>query len=291
MFKKIKNTLSAFEGTIVSLIRILRNPETLKQNELPKIKHKTIRILGNGPSLNDVLESIVEEKTRDYDLIAVNKFCLSTEYEKVKPTHYIVVDPDFFSKHEEESLRQMQQNVQRVFEQETTWRMNLFVPRNEASLTYAEYLRKTNPHIQIYFFNTLTIEGPELLAHKLYSSGVGMPFVGNVLVAANILAINMGYKKIELYGAEQSIHIQAYVNAQNQVCVEYDYFDGSKIEAVFWDDLDPTKPQKYHQFLTHWTDTFKSYHLINAYAESKECRVINMTENSYIDAFERNSNG
>ena len=71
------------------------------------------------------------------------------------------------------------------------------------------------------------------------------------------------------------------------MCVEYDYFDGSKIEAVFWDDLDPTKPQKYHTYLTHWKDTFQAYHDVEQFAKSKNCKILNMTKKSYIDAFER----
>ncbi len=286
MFYKLKMTLQALGAIVVSLLRIARNPACLKPNAMPSIDQKSIMILGNGPSLKDVLEN-EQEKLKASDVFAVNKFCLSEAYLTVKPLYYVIIDPDFFLKSKDESLMQMQKDVQQKFEKETTWDMNLFLPQSKISKVYAENIEYINPKIKVYFFNTLTIEGAELFRHKFYNAGIGMPFVGNVLIAANMLAINMGYVNIELYGAEHSIHTQAYVNEKNQVALEYEYFDGSSAEFVFWDDLDPTRPQKYHEFLTHWTRTFSAYHKVQFFAKYKKCHILNMTKDSYIDAFQR----
>ena len=273
---------------MITLLRIARNPGCLKSNALPKPLNDTIMILGNGPSLKEVLEE-QKEKLQSCDLFAVNKFCLSEAYAMVRPLHYIIVDLDFFQDTEDVNLMKMKEDVKRRFKEDTHWKMNLFLPRSDTGKNYAEQLRRNNANISIYFFNILTIAGPDSFRNKLYENGVGMPFVGNVLIAAIMNAINMGYKKIELYGAEHSIHTQAYINDKNQVALEYSYFDGSSAEFVFWDDIDPSKPQTYHQFLTHWTDTFKAYHEIEGYASYKGDKIINCTENSYIDAFERAS--
>ncbi len=286
MLYAVKQSLQQIGNIALSLLRILRNPTVVKGTDLPIFKNDHVLILGNGPSLKEVLKTEMD-MLKNSDTLAVNKFCLSEAYVAVQPIHYVVADPDFFHESEDSDTLQMKIDVQSTFETQTTWEMNLFLPNNVVSQEYAKMLQKRNPNIHCFFFNMLTIEGPEFFQNSLYQAGWGMPFAGNVLIAANMLAINMGYVNIELYGAEHSIHTQAYVNEKNQVALEYDYFDGSKIEAVFWDDLDPTKPQKYHQYLTHWTDTFKAYHDVESFAKSKNCRIRNMTNNSYIDAFER----
>ena len=270
----------------LSLLRIVRNPSVLKTNVLPNAEKNTIKILGNGPSLKDVIAESKQD-LKESDLFAVNKFCLSQAYGQLKPTHYIMADPDFFADEGSDEIKKMKEEVRQSFEEKTDWKMNIFVPNSAVAKAYGDKLVQKNPNVSMYYFSPLSIDGPQWFRHWCYERGVGMPFVGNVIVAANILAINMGYAQIELYGAEHSIHTQAYVNDDNQVALEYKYFDGSSAEFVFWDDLDPTKPQKYHQFLTHWTDTFKSYHAIASYAKSRHCKIVNMTKESYIDAFER----
>ena len=284
MLIKIKKIFNEFFGMSITLIRIVRNANVLKKNKLPKNGNSEIYILGNGPSLTEFLSNDFTSYM-NVDFFAVNKFCLSEAYQKIKPKYYVFADPSFFKDTKDESILLMQKNVMKKLVDETDWEMNLFIPIQKDKQSIEAKL--TNSNLKIFYYSPLTVEGPDSVKHMLFDRGIGMPFVGNVLIASLILSIRMGYKKINIVGAEQSIHVQAYVNKTNQVCVEYDYFDGSKIEAVFWDDLDPTKPQKYHEFLRHWTDTFKSYHEVESFAKYKNCKIANMTNNSYIDAFER----
>ena len=286
VFYKIKILLKDVANIFISLLRIIRNPIALRKNILPINNKNTMLILGNGPSLKEFLETDRED-TLDSDIFAVNKFCLSEAYTQVKPTHYILVDSDFFFDDTDSAILEMKKNVLSKFEHETDWDMNLFLPRNDKSQIIAQQIMQHNSKIKVFYFNAYTIDGPSFFRNYMYKRGVGMPFVGNVLVSANILSINMNYKNIKIFGAEQSIHLQGRVNQNNEVVVGYTYFNGHNSDVVLKNDLDPSKPQTYHEFLTHWRDTFASYHLVESYAQYRKCKIINMTEDSYIDAFEK----
>jgi len=286
MLYSIKQVLNQTAGILITLLRIVRKPIVLKGNVLPVISSTKLDILGNGPSLREYLDS-GDNESRNSDIMVVNKFCLSIDYEKVKPEHYVIVDSDFLVETKDESLQKMQKDMYEKFTETTTWKMNLYLPQNSSGLVFKERITKANKNISIFHFNMLTLDGSERFRYFLYKRGVGMPFAGNVLIVANMLAINLGYSNIELFGAEHSIHTQAYINSKNQVALEYKYFDGTSAEFIFWDDLNPEEPQKYHQYLTHWKDTFRAYHEVAAYAKYKHCKIINRTENSFIDAFKR----
>lgn len=283
---RVKTVLQSLAGVAVTAMRIIRHPAVLKRNEVPKPVQKKILILGNGPSLRTFLEH-KEAHLKDADVFAVNKFCLSDEYASIKPQNYVLVDSDFFLEDTDSSILAMKKSVIEKFETGTNWNMNLFLPNSETSHAFALALEKKNSFIKVYFFNMITIEGPESFKNFMFDKGIGMPFVGNVLIAANMLAIQMGYKRIELYGAEQSIHVQAYVNEEGYVTIGYSYFSGKNDEYIYDYAEAHGERQKYHEYMEHWVNTFKAYHAVASYAKSKNCKIINMTKESYIDAFEK----
>ena len=256
----------------------------MKQEVLASPEQKEIFILGTGPSLSKFLEEDFT-KYKNSDFLAVNKFCLSADYIKLKPKYYIFADPVFFKDTENEVLSKVIKDVMEILNFETDWEMNIYVPTTKDKTSIER--KFSNSKLHIVYYSPLSLDGPDVMKHYLFDRGIGMPFVGNVLIAGLMLAIRMGYKKISIVGADQSIHVQAYVNKNNQTCVSYKYFDGTQAEAVFWDDLDPTRPQKYHEFLTHWTNTFRAYHEVESFAKYKKCQIVNMTKDSYVDAFER----
>ena len=45
--------------------------------------------------------------------------------------------------------------------------------------------------------------------------------------------------------------------------------------------------RKLHEMLTKFVFTFQGYHILEKYSRQKKIKIINVTSNSYIDAFER----
>ena len=58
------------------------------------LKNKLL-ILGNGPSIKESLDSIIESK-EEFEVLAVNKFAISDEFHLIKPRFYFLLDGDFF---------------------------------------------------------------------------------------------------------------------------------------------------------------------------------------------------
>ena len=78
------------------------------------------------------------------------------------------------------------------------------------------------------------------------------------------------------------------MNSENLVCFrKQHYYDDEPVDIPVYIDLEETIPITMHQYLAHWVDTFKAYHQINAYALSRNVKIINATPVSNVDAFER----
>ena len=96
----------------------------------------------------------------------------------------------------------------------------------------------------------------------------------------------MKYKNIFLYGADHSWHEDLKINSGNQVDVNHTHFyDKEKVVMPMY-KLEG-KPFYMHEILRKLHLAFKAYHTIKKYAVSRQTKIINSSEKSYIDAFEK----
>ena len=147
----------------------------------------------------------------------------------------------------------------------------------------------TNNCIKIVHFNNVTYDGFECFRNFLYKKGWAMPRVQNVVVASIFLGINMGYKTIRLYGVDHSWTRTLGVNTKNQVCaVDSHFYDNQPAHFTPY-GKDPTtkKIMTLDELLHAFARMFESYHKLRKYADSRRCRILNCTKDSFIDAFER----
>ena len=133
-------------------------------------------------------------------------------------------------------------------------------------------------------------KGPEEYRQMCYNQNLAMPNVQNVLVAAIYLGIYLGYQTIELYGVEHSWTKNLYVNNENYVCInDNHFFDKDKIQDTYMLNVDGSHT-KFHEVLREYADMFESYWELHKIAAEHQCRIVNMTPGSFIDAFERQQN-
>lgn len=263
--------------TLYSLYIALR-PSRLRLfdclNKLDSIDHTTsLRILGNGNSLNEVLGNL---KDQSYDYMVVNRYVLSESYESIKPRYYVLADPHFFNHEEGLSI------LSRIKEK-TLWNMFLFIPMG-ANIS-ALFVDCKNIHI--IYYNTNEFRGMEKLKRYFYKHNIGLPRVQNVMVAAIYIAISVGYKKIELYGVEHSWTKFLFVNNKNEVCLDNPhFFDKERSKPKTWKEIQHENAYL-HEILRMYAYMFESYIELEKMARTESVELLNCTKDSFIDAFKR----
>ncbi len=284
MLERLFISLGALVAGVLTLLKILiRSRLNLS---LPHTETEECIILGNGPSLKPLLEShseILQQK----DIICVNKFPDTPYFEVLKPAHFIFVSPEYWINNPDDPHTANRQSIMAALIEKTTWDINLYCPnKGRAAKEWIENIRR-NKHIHIVFYNDTPIEGPSSWQRFFMKMGWGLPRPHNVLIPAIMVAINSGYKRIFLTGADHSWLPMISVNDQNQALVNQQHFydqHTSKSNLMYKLGV---RPRRLHEILEKFMFTFRSYFVLKDYAESKGTKIYNSTPDSYIDAFER----
>lgn len=250
-------------------------------NFLPKNQNNNkLTILANGPSLRSVLKKM--KKNDDTDYCAVNFFGNLPEFQIIRPLHYVLADPIFFSKEEKLSSdeRKLMESLNNI-----DWLMNIYVPFPSYKIIVE---RISNEKIKIIPFPHIPYEGWEKMKLYLFKKGLSMPRAQNVLIPSIFIGINEGYKTIELYGVDHSWTPEIRVDINNQVCViQKHFYDKDNLKLAPWHRGKGKPVYKMHEILRDLAWMFDGYHQLRKYADAVGCKIINKTEGSFIDAFER----
>lgn len=241
-------------------------------------KGEALIIMGNGPSLADVIATNARELASSRTM-ALNFAANAEEFTLLKPDFYLLADPHFFEG------RGSDPNVGRMFSRfntEVTWPMTLYVPTGHSAAS----LGIDNPNIRVENFNFVGAEGFGWFEDFAYSTGLAMPRPRNVLVPAIMTAIEAGFREIYLTGADHGWLTTLSVTDDNEVV---------SIQPHFYKDNDSEKKRvasvyrdvRLHEILLSFHLAFKSYHAISQYARKRGCSIFNSTPGSFIDAFER----
>lgn len=249
-----------------------------------KADNEVCYILGNGPSLNKQLtESDFLQKQEN--LFVVNNFVLTDYYQVLKPRYYVFADPCYWDDkmHLQEYLKS--QSVLQKVSYETNWEINIIAPK-AAEACFRKHF-ECNKNINLFFLNTNLIEPSYVnIAYFLYSKYYALPHYQNVLVLASYLALNIGFKEVNLLGAEHSWTENIRVNNENQVCLMDKHFYDLDAKLVPWIKVDGGV-YKMSEILVDLSKMFEDYHVIADYAKFKNRIVYNCTPNSFVDAFKR----
>lgn len=277
------------EGTVGSMLSLLKVIILSKLGvRLAKKVNNECVILANGPSLNDAIEEGVK-LFPGKDLICVNTFAETEPYQKLKPSYYVLISPELYRPNVEEFLKQKRKQLFTAIAENTTWALSLYIPIEAKKYKEWRSIISKNERISIYYFNTSPVEGLRSVNHFLFRQNLGMPRPHNVLIPSLFLSINMSYEKIYLLGVDHSWLKDIWVTEDNRVLLTQKHFY----------DADRAKPlpmnkggrgeRKLHEVLQKFLYAFRGYFILNGYAKSKEVQILNLTEGSYIDAFERAS--
>lgn len=277
---KIQTLISKTWQTALSIIKIIllsrpcsTPPQASEGDELV--------ILGNGPSLNDTMERQTNF-LKSRHLLAVNFAANTPIFTELKPCFYMLTDPVFFNRMELDNV----QTLWRNFAEKVDWDMTLFIPTKVKRKDKWYKDVTANNHISICTYNMTPVEGLNWFENFIYSHGMGMPRPRNVLIPSIMQGIAMHYKTIYLAGADHSWLKTLSVDDENRVVSIQPHFykeDKKEEERIKVDYM----KIKLHEVLESMYIAFRTYHTIRRYADFRGTNIINITPDSYIDAFQK----
>lgn len=242
-------------------------------------KDARLIILGNGPSLREVLDEYGAELGKEHCL-AVNFALSSPEIVAVRPEYYVLADPHFFrAKGEDTNVDRLWDNIAAA-----DWRMTLYVPAKYGRAARARLCGCGN--VRVSTFNAVGVEGFAWFRRAVYAPGLGMPRPRNVLIPSIMLAIREGFRNIVLLGADHSWMSTLAVSDDNEVVSVQPHFykEDSREEARVRHEY---RGYRLHTIVESFAVAFRAYHQIQDFAQSRGVKILNCTKGSFIDAFER----
>lgn len=243
-------------------------------------QEKPLFILANGPSLAKVLDKIVDRN--DVDFCVVNLSANTEVFWKLKPKMYVITDMSIYMHPDEKLFIQLRENLLKI-----DWPIVFYLPFH-----YPDWAIKyftANSHISVNRYTTETWSPENGIFKKfrlwLYKKELLAPACTNVLIAAIYVSLLKGYNRIYLFGADHSWLKDVRINDKNQVVVQDAHYYGT-VEHV-WVDYQGN-PISITDLLESNLSTFRNHHNLRAFADYLgDVKIINCTEGSYIDAYER----
>jgi hypothetical protein len=276
--ERIQDILQQTAGSLAMIARIiLKSKRIPQQHESPL---NPLMILGNGPSLKQTLSDYADA-FGNYDLICVNFAANTPEFQLLKPQRYILADPHFFNGiNSDSNVRKLWENIQG-----STWPITLHLPASQRKNPILAQLQQKK-NISVEYFNMNATSGFRSLRHWAIRRRLAMPRPRNVLIPAIMSGIWCGYKEILIAGADHTWTRTLSVDSRNRVVsIQPHYYSDSKEEQSRVTSV--YENVKLHQVLESMSIAFKAYWEIRDYADYNGINIINVTPESFIDAFER----
>jgi hypothetical protein len=255
-----------------------------------KTTKKSCVIIGNGPSF---MESVQRHKALllKNDLICVNSFANTSFYRELQPRFYVLQAPILFEPNTKSSTFYItyRDELYKNIREQTDWELLLVVPFKAKKSTEFRSLLAQNKKLKAIYYNDTAIEGFDSFTSLCFSLKLGMPRPHNVLIPTLMTSIGMGFKEIYLIGADHSWLGEISVNEQNEALVNQKHFydeNASKPEKM-QDYIN--RPRRLHEIIHKFYLSFRGYWEIKTFAERKNVTIVNCSETSMIDAFDRQS--
>ena len=249
---------------------------------------KSVAILGNGPSLGRELPQLIEQRVWEkMDLMAVNFFALSEEFTLIKPKYYVISDPMFFRK---AGYSERVQSLYKALAEKVDWNMKLYVQYyNPEHFDYRTAICH-NPNIEIVPFHTTVFHGFRSVEFWCYRRGLGSGNFGTVIQNGEFIALQLGYRRIELYGVDHTLLDGLMVDEKNRVCRRKSHYydtEQSPAEPIFYNATNPPRPYTMSEYLSETAELFRGHEVLRDFSNECGVQIVNRTAHSMIDAYER----
>lgn len=250
-------------------------------------------VLGNGPSLKDTFSN--KEKLdfiKNKDIFIVNSFVVDSLFYELKPKYLCFMDPKFWARKRSACIKESHDQILDKL-MKVNWALTIFMPKDAQAYNVFKDLSNQNNYIKFVYINTSSnkVENKEIL-YSMYKQNIAMPRPQNVLVSCLYLAINLGYKNIFLFGADNSWHLSLIVNNDNVPCMLQEHFYKEKdvCSQPVYKDGEHTIKFSMRDLFEAWMFVHDSYEILDDYSKYMGAKIYNLSEFSCIDAFDRKFN-
>ena len=283
MFKLLKKIIKKIIRICKIIIREIIGPKAPKEKlpapELDNNK-KLINthqgecfVLGNGPSL----KRIDLEKLRDKFVITCNMFIKVSGYEKVCPNAHVVVDNVFFGKRPDCSIEKKE--LDEMWEKICGMKVPIFVPLSVKDFIIENGIDKK---ADIYYLDIIRSHLPDRRGTPLkVDITKKINSYTNVVQFAIVVAINMGFTKINLLGCDGTV-IYGYLNAaaDNQNIETHGYDNDSYSKKLYLNKVQKNKLAEnlYWEFFS-----YLGFERLNELCKKREIQLLNLTDKTLID--------
>lgn len=282
------NALTNIRLFFIGMIKVLFVSKFRSDHKNVHPKHKEVIILGNGPSLNDCLKTDgFEERLKEVDVVSVNYFTDSEIFTSIKPDYHIIAAPEFWLENVGENYKESRLKMFNTLAEKVDWDLVLFVPFLARPYRFWQDILSKNSNIKIVFYNIIPIEGGAGFTTMCFNKHLGMPRLHNIVGPSIMNMIWIGHQKIWLVGVEHSWLPLIHVTKDNVAMVGQPHF--------YDEDAKPEQmnkgagKRKLHEILHKFQVTFAGYFIVQNYAEKRHVSIVNLTENSFIDAFPKDN--
>jgi len=274
IFVKIKAGLDTF----ISFLAVLFFSSRSSASKIKKIKPKgkSCYVIANGPSLTKEIDFITNDRELN-SILVLNFFCNSKMFFDLQPEYYCISDPLVFNSEDgylriPEVLDDFIINMNKV-----SWPCVLFFPQHFSTSFVLNKINNNN--INFCTFNSTPLLGESKIVFNLFKRNLGMPIPESVIISGIFLAINIGYKKIDLFGVDHSWIRDFKVDASNSSSFFLAHFYGASSRTK--------NDRSVSQFLISQYRLFRSHEVLEHYARVNNITIINNTKDSLIDSYER----
>jgi len=250
------------------------------------VPNASLIIMGTGPSLRNDINKVFEKRAVS-SVMAVNSYCLTNDFYKIKPDYYVLADPAYYSDDVVGIGKDNRNLFVKAIKENLTWRMTIILPEAGKKSWLVNELKSCN-YINFQFVtnncNTLPCFVNKFCA---YNKNILRPWVQNVLQMCLYYAISNCFQKIYLYGADHNWCKDITVNNENVVCIEENHCYESEhhkthaienVDGSYW---------TMGELFDAWTKVYNGYYELKKYADYNKVSVFNCSSVSFIDAFER----
>lgn len=203
---------------------------------------------------------------------------------KLKPKHYCLADPMYFksSWRDKEVFRFFN-----ILDEKVDWNMNIYVPANNLE-RFVKFSNLNNKFVSVIGVNTIGYSGFEKFRHYYYKKGYSCPPPQTVTNLGIFVGIQCGYKNIDLFGVDHTFLSDLVINEDNKLCQKYYHsYDKGEPEYKVIVRTDTNEVWKIGEYIVACGKMFLSHDLLEKYARSVNCRILNYTKCSMIDSYER----
>lgn len=248
-------------------IKIINSDKKRGNNgfEYRENREKELQIIANGPSLLSFVNDINTEK----DIMVVNDYIDSELSKKIIPKWYVIADPAYFTE-EYDSFRK---------------RLEEYCVKNDVRIFSQHQSRKkwgkkdfTDKYLNTILNRPLWKDELDQFELECFKYNKLSPLFLNVLIMAIYAGIQMGYKKIILFGADFNFMQQLSMFKGKLYSQSQHFYDGEGEKHYFeWGYYNEVKNVEY---------ALRGFKCMKQYADYMAVTIINKNPNSFIEFFE-----